>query len=288
MARDNPFAFGTDPWDPSHRFVTSWLVSPFVLFGIRATMSLYAFTTLFFNIGFQCARADLGGCEASRQSFSFFTVLTYWGIAFYNLTAATHTLCYARTGSAPLYRFPRPLQALHALFYAAITTYPYLVTIVFWSLLSSPTTLATPFSAWSNISQHIFNSVFATTEIVLARTEPHLWTTLPFLIIILALYLGLAYVTFATAGFYTYDFLDPRIQGNLVAAYVFGIAIGICVLFLFTRYFIWVRKWVTETKMGYRGVYAVGDDGFAGMRDGLVESPGKEREHELTDIGSAV
>lgn len=30
------FRFGTDPWDPSHRFETSWLVSPYVLFALRA------------------------------------------------------------------------------------------------------------------------------------------------------------------------------------------------------------------------------------------------------------
>lgn len=32
----NPFKFGTDIWDPSHRFETSWLLPPWILFGIRA------------------------------------------------------------------------------------------------------------------------------------------------------------------------------------------------------------------------------------------------------------
>jgi len=31
-----PFSFGTDIWDPTHRFETSWLLSPWVLFFIRA------------------------------------------------------------------------------------------------------------------------------------------------------------------------------------------------------------------------------------------------------------
>lgn len=32
------FKFGTDLWDPSHRFETSWLLPPWVLFGIRAVV----------------------------------------------------------------------------------------------------------------------------------------------------------------------------------------------------------------------------------------------------------
>jgi hypothetical protein len=30
--------FGTDLWDPSHRFETSWLLPPWVLFGVRAAI----------------------------------------------------------------------------------------------------------------------------------------------------------------------------------------------------------------------------------------------------------
>jgi hypothetical protein len=30
------FTFGTGQWDPSYRFETSWLLSPYVLFAIRA------------------------------------------------------------------------------------------------------------------------------------------------------------------------------------------------------------------------------------------------------------
>ncbi|KAI2626392.1 hypothetical protein GGS21DRAFT_271677 [Xylaria nigripes] len=276
------FAFGTDRFDPSHRFVTSWLVSPFVLCGVRALVFLYTFTTLIFIISYQCANEDQGGCTATRQSFSFFTVLTYWGIALYNLTAAIHTLLYALNGSAPLHRFPRPLQALHAFFSTTVTTYPYLVTIVFWSILASPKTLATSYSAWDNISQHMLNSVFATVEIVLSRTNPPPFIHLVFLLVILILYLALAYITRATEGFYTYDFLDPGKQGPLVAAYVFGVAIGICVLFVLSRGLVWLRRWVTETKLGYEGVFAPGDvDGVRGFWE-----DGADKGHELVDVAT--
>ncbi|KAI0187138.1 hypothetical protein F4808DRAFT_94887, partial [Astrocystis sublimbata] len=222
------------PFDPTHRFETSWLVSPRVLFFIRALLSLYAFTTLLFNIGFTCAR-EHGLCVTAQNSFSFFTVLSYWGLAFYFAISAFHTFQYSRrqkrgyqSASAPLNRFPRPLQWLHSALYSTITTFPFLVLIVFWAILASsdPTVLSTPYSAWSNISQHILNAVFAFTEIILPRTAPVPWDHLPLHLLLLALYLSLAYLTHATKGFYTYAFLNVESQGAFIAAYVFGIAVA--------------------------------------------------------------
>jgi hypothetical protein len=39
------FWFGGDIFDPSHRYETSWLVSPWVLFGIRAFIVSISFQT---------------------------------------------------------------------------------------------------------------------------------------------------------------------------------------------------------------------------------------------------
>ncbi|KAI2604256.1 uncharacterized protein GGS25DRAFT_507508, partial [Hypoxylon fragiforme] len=171
------FARGPEPWDPSHRFVTSWLLPPYALFACRALMSLYAFTTLLFNIIYQCATPSAGGCAESRRDFSYFTVLTYWGLAFYLLFAALHTFTYARSRpphSPLLTSWPPPLQSLHALLYSSVTTYPFLVTVVYWGVLYSygPAWFPTPLQAWSNLSQHALNSAFALFEILLPRTTP--------------------------------------------------------------------------------------------------------------------
>ncbi|KAI0410080.1 hypothetical protein F4802DRAFT_592954 [Xylaria palmicola] len=292
----NPFAFGTGPWDPERRFVTSWLVSPYVLGGIRALLSLYAFTTLLFNIGYNCARPAQGGCATSRAAFSYFTVLSYWGLAFYLLFAAAHTLLYARRrGAYPLATtWPRPLQALHAVLYSTVTTFPLLVVIVFWALLASPGVLATPYAAWSNVSQHVLNAAFALFEILVPRTRPPPWTHLPFLIALLALYLALAYLTRATKGFYTYTFLDAGKQGPLVAAYVFGIAIGICILFAVVWGLVWLRRWVTEDKLGLRGVFSahgappppLDEESSGGGSRGVHKSG--HGDQELAEVNSAV
>ncbi|RYP54008.1 hypothetical protein DL768_001158 [Monosporascus sp. mg162] len=288
------FAFGRDRWDPTHRFETSWLLPPWALFAFRALFALYAFTTLFFRIGWGCthpsstpatagdgdttntadAPVEVGGerCGSTKASFSFFTVLTYWGIAFYLLVAAVHTATYARnaTSRGPLLaRFPRPLQALHSLFYTTVITYPLLVTIVYWAVLY-PTSFGAAggfpnvYTAWGNASQHALNSLFALFEIFIPRTQPpplvHLW----WLIVILALYLGLAYVTLATQGFYVYPFLNPAENAGGrrgVTGYIFGILAGVIVVFGVVWGVVWVRRWVTEEKMGCKGKFAAGGRG---------------------------
>lgn len=64
------------------------------------------------------------------------------------------------------------------------------------------------FRAWSDVSQHALNSVFAFLEIILPASEPHPWIQLVPIIVVLACYLGLAYLTHAVQGWYVYSFLD--------------------------------------------------------------------------------
>ncbi|KAM0206745.1 hypothetical protein ACHAQD_012328 [Fusarium lateritium] len=258
MAPKNPFRFGHDLWDPSNRFETSWLLNPWLLFAARALISIYALVTRFFIIGWTCTHDDLGGCKEVGRSFSYFTILTYWGIAFYFAVAALHTITYAIRGRSLLDNLPRPLQALHALFYSTIVTYPFLVTIVYWVVLFKGPWFPIQFNAWSNISQHGLNSLFALFEIIIPRTNPPQWVHIVWLIFILAMYLALAYLTHATQGFYVYNFLDYQDVGGrgIVAGYVFGILVGIIIIFCLVWCIIWVRRWLTETKLGMDGKFA--------------------------------
>ena len=136
------------PFDPTHRFTTSWLLSPTILACLRLILSLYAFTTIFFIFGWDGTHHTL---YLARQSFSYFTNLTYWGLAFYFLSSSVHTFFYARTGSSWLQTWPRALQALHAMLYTTVITFPFLVTIVFWAVLYSGTWFPVTFNGWSNV-----------------------------------------------------------------------------------------------------------------------------------------
>lgn len=65
---------------------------------------------------------------------------------------------------------------------------------------------------------------------------------LVFLIIILLLYLTLAYVTFYAQGWYVYFFLNPAEGRGKVAAYCVGIAAAIVVVFFVAWVLIWLRR----------------------------------------------
>jgi len=110
-------------------------------------------------------------------------------------------------------------------------TFPFVVTIAFWALLSSSETFSSPYYVWYNVSFHILNSVFALFELLSTFIGPLPWLYLPLCLFIVALYTGLAYLTHATQHFYPYDFLDPSLHGARVAAYVFGVLIGECIIF---------------------------------------------------------
>ena len=117
---------------------------------------------------------------------------------------------------------------------------------------------------WSNISKHALNSVFAIFELLGTNVGPYPWTDLAVVIVILLGYLGVAYITHATQGIYSknllsnvashltspsssaYSFLDPKKQGKKLAAYIIGIAVGACIIFLIARGIIVLRVRFTK------------------------------------------
>ena len=138
----------TTPFDPSHTYTTSWLLPPLLLALLRSLLSLYAFVTIFTIFGYNDSHHQ---AVTNRQWFSYFTHLTYVGLAFYFLFSAIHTWSYWRTGKAFLESWPRPLQALHALFYTTVVTFPFLVTIVYWGVLYKNPWFPIVEDAWSNV-----------------------------------------------------------------------------------------------------------------------------------------
>lgn len=82
-------------------------------------------------------------------------------------------------------------------------------------------------------------------EIILPQTRPPPPLHLPLLVLILALYLALAYITYATEGFYPYSFLDPKKGSGRVTGYCFGILAAACIIFGVVWGLIWIRCWGT-------------------------------------------
>lgn len=135
--------------DKRFAYETSWLFSPLIFGILRAVISLYAFFTIFFIFGWHGTHGDN---RANGASFSYFTNLSYWGIAFYFLVAAVHTLLYNATGRSVLFeKLPRFFRALHGLFYTTITNFPFLVVIVYWAVLFDGDWYAEVFDGWTNV-----------------------------------------------------------------------------------------------------------------------------------------
>ncbi|CDM31735.1 hypothetical protein DTO013E5_2003 [Penicillium roqueforti] len=240
--------FGVDrTTDVKHHFETSWILPPAVLAGLRGLISLYIFASIFIFWGWYGTHDDPASIG---HSFSYFTWLTYWGTGFYMLFAAIHTAYYVRTGhSVLLDRWPRVFRVLHSLLYVTVTTFPILVTVVFWAILFSPPWYKEPFTRWQNISQHVLNSVYALLEIILPATAPHPFIAIPFLLLILLLYLCVAYITHETEGWYPYSFLDVGDHGqksNLVTGYCFGVLAAVLVFFVISWALIHLRRRLTR------------------------------------------
>lgn len=118
-------------------------------------------------------------------------------------------------------------------------------------------TFANRTAFWRNISAHGLNSAFAAFEIIFARTEKTPWLHIVPLILILAGYLGIAYLTLHDSGFYVYDFLDESTHSKaVVAGYILGILAAIIVVFVIVHFLIKFRRWFTEDKLGNKGKFA--------------------------------
>lgn len=243
-------------FDPDHTFTTSWLLPPLLLSLLRLLVFTYCIVVQIYH---GVATAYLNG-----QEFSYFTVLTFWGITFYMLVAGIHTLVYALKGRSWLDGWPRWLQALHSFYYTTIVTFPALVTVVYWAVLYAGPWFPSVFDRWSNvrffsyffdiislancrdqISRHALNTLFALLEILLPATNPPPLLHLVGLVVLLLMYLALAYLTHATQGFYVYSFLDPERGSGKVTAYCFGIFAAIVIIYFVVWGLIWIRRRIT-------------------------------------------
>ena len=114
-------------------------------------------------------------------------------------------------------------------------------------------------------------------ELVIPRTSRRPWLHLPALILILALYLGLTYLTHHTRGVYVYDFLDPAHGSGKVAGYVLGIAAGVIVILAIVPGLVWLRKWGMEKKMAREGKFHGGRAKAQGDAELEIVRPWEEK-----------
>ena len=231
-------------------FVTSWLLPTYLLASIRLFLSIYCFTAIAFSfkwfadhtVIFHLGDIDTKsitfpvGAEGIRQSFSYFTYETFWGLAFYFFFASMHGFMYGRKGYTWLDNWPRSFQLMHTIYYTTITCYPLLVTTVYWGSMWTRHWWSDDFSRWNMITMHAGNSVFALFEIIFADTNPFPLAHLPILLLFMSMYLGVAYITKATEGIYIYLWLDPHNGIAKLLLHIVGYA-GLLTGFFFAVHF---------------------------------------------------
>jgi len=236
-------------FDSDFKLVSSYLFSPLSLAMLRLLIALFTIVTLIFSLVWGAVKTN-----EAKSFFSYFTNLTFIGLCAYFFASGVQTVSYflnVKKGHHEywLQTWPHFLQYLHTLLLTTIVSFPIIVTIVYWVLLASAESFATPFSSFSNVTKHALNSVFALFEIFFTNIGPLPWVQLPITILLLLGYLGVAYITHATQGFYTYSFLDPKKQGKRLAGYIVGIAVGQVIVFLIVRGIILLRERLTRRRL---------------------------------------
>lgn len=136
----------------------------------------------------------------------------------------------------------------------------FVVTIVFWGVLAGSSVFATEYSTWQNITVHAMNSAFALLEVLLSRIVPR-WANIPILVLVLGGYIGVAYITHATQGFYSeysailesdeclvmpwpnsaYGFLNPTNGAGKLAGYIVGIPVAAIIILAIIKGVCWIR-----------------------------------------------
>ncbi|KAG8790931.1 hypothetical protein FRC17_008833 [Serendipita sp. 399] len=97
------------------------------------------------------------------------------------------------------------------------------------------------------------NSVLVIIEFLFGRVRLYLgyWIVC---IIVLALYLGMAYLVHETQNIWVYNFLDPHKENAHVAAYIVGIPVAETVVFIVMWGLIHIRDWILPRGKGVRVV----------------------------------
>lgn len=177
----------------------------------------------------------------------------------YLWVSGIYSITYAITGHSLLRKLPRFFQLLHTLFYSTVTTFPFVVTTVFWSLISTPPhkkAFSTAMLQWINVSFHCLNAVFAFCEVAFSAVLPQRWTHSLVILAIMGLYVAMAYIIYLSAHFYVYSFMDARMVGALTAAYISGIGGMGIVTFFIVQGLVWIKGLLGGTRI-WRSRYDV-------------------------------
>ncbi len=160
-------------------------------------------------------------------------------------------------------RFSRPLQFCHTLLVSTVSSFPLVVTVIFWTVLKGNDPLGNPYDAFANIGKHTLNYAFTALDlVVLSRTPLRPWWHLTFISAFFALYLGIVDITYKRYGVWVYGFFNINQFGvPLVVFFCIILAVFVVVSFLVTQLLMLIREVVAakvQKSGGWGSAKAVG------------------------------
>ncbi|KAJ1912013.1 hypothetical protein IWQ60_009864 [Tieghemiomyces parasiticus] len=207
------------------RFVTSNLVAPRTLFFIRLILALYSLAVLAVMF-----------VANQERFFNYMTCWSFFGLTIY-LCLATYLSGRYSFGihrytpeANPLVTASVATQAACWFLYETFATYHLLVPVVYWSVLYSSFADQPLIQILASIGPHATDFGILVIEVLFNRQQMQLshWC-IP--IIVLAFYLGLAYLVWGVQQIFIYPFLNFNKLHGWVALIIAGIALGTLIIF---------------------------------------------------------
>ncbi|KAL2370832.1 hypothetical protein RJ035_005546 [Blastomyces gilchristii] len=204
--------------------------------------------------------------------YPFVVVAIYWSLLYKAGSVQSQLWVWGNVSPmfplAPYPLAPHPRPSLSFCIHITPLKHIYILDIMLTGYLSP--------SPKSQISKHVLPAIFAVFEIVFSTAPPPPLLHFPFLILLLLLYLGVAYITHAAEGFWVYPFLNPGPNGSRSANVVKYLCIVVAAL-LITFAVVWGASWVRRRLVGLKTKWAKGDVGGGGQ-DGRDAEMGENAE----------
>ncbi|RIA94007.1 hypothetical protein C1645_873718 [Glomus cerebriforme] len=205
--------------------LTSWFISPKILFIFRGIIFLYSWIVL---IG-QFVNSAIG--QGAGDFFKFFTNLSFIGLTAYFTTAFYHSYRHVTKKHKPLSNQSKILNWLFWLLYHTTVHFSMLIVLTYWLFLSQTFIHGKPppFRWWLNVSVHGLNFLFTLIEVFLNR-QRMVVSFIIFNLIILILYIFIGYINYAVNSQWVYGFLNYN-NGYKSALWYIGLFISYTIIY---------------------------------------------------------
>ncbi|KAF9121646.1 hypothetical protein BGW39_010366 [Mortierella sp. 14UC] len=261
------------------RFVSSNIVDARTLLIIRAVVALHL-TAVFIATLYVSARDN-----DFYMVPTTFTNLSNIGLTAYYLTATYHSHSYIKsktlTSLTSQHWF---LTSALTLLYASVVVFHIVVPAIYWGMLFDPKNTMDVLNRYVDYSHHGADFACILVEMIFNRMELP-WVAVLGPLVMIVLYMFLAWVYFAARGEWLYGFLDWS-KGGIAAGWYIGLLLIFALLFILQKY---IHQGRDSALKGRRVVVAAQDGtGALEKKDVAIAGAGVTDEEAAVGGGAGV